>query len=384
MIRSVRVAGVWLSLLLVVLPVAAGFDDDFSGKTLRVDYFHSGTADEEHLALDRARVEGPWPGSRSQLIDPTNLGRYLVEVVDLGTNRLLYTRGFASIYGEWETTGEALAGTWRTFPEAVRVPEPRRSFHLRIRKRQADQSFREMWSVTIDPASRFVDRSPLPEATVRVLRNSGHPSVKVDLLVLGDGYTADEMGLFRAAAKRIVDELFTEQPFSLRRDDFNVRTVESPADRSGVTLPRAGVFRRSPLGTRYNTFDLERYVLTLDDRSWRDVAAVAPYDAVLILLNERKYGGGGIFNLYATAAAGSAFSPYLAIHEFGHHVAGLGDEYYVATVAYEDLGGQPVEAEFFEEPGHPPVRYADFAVQPAVVRVRHHESISEDGHLFAL
>ena len=135
-----------------ITSVLGGFDDDFTGATLRVDYYHSGTAAEEHLSVDRLRVEGPWPGSRTQLIDTTNLGRYLVEVVDLETNRMIYTRGFASIYGEWETTGEALGGTWRTIPEAVRIPEPRRPFQLRLRKRQADQSFREIWQKTIDPA----------------------------------------------------------------------------------------------------------------------------------------------------------------------------------------------------------------------------------------
>ena len=125
--------------------VRAEFDDDFTGATLRVDYDHTGTAHEEHVALHRIRVEGPWPGSRTQPIDTTNLGKYLTEVVDLASNRLLYTRGFASIFGEWETTGEGRAGTWRSIREAVRVPEPRRPFQLRIRKRGADQSFREIW-----------------------------------------------------------------------------------------------------------------------------------------------------------------------------------------------------------------------------------------------
>ncbi len=328
---------------LAISLAAAGFDDDFTGATLRVDYDHAGTADEEHVALERIRVEGPWPGSRSQLIDPTNLGKYLVEVVDLGTNRLLYTRGFASIYGEWETTGEASRGVWRSIPEAVRVPEPRRPFQLRIRKRQPDQSFAEIWSGTIDPASRFVDRPPLPARHVRTVMESGPPEVKVDLLVLGDGYAADEMEKFYADVERLVGILFEAEPFKSRKQDFNVRAIDTPAERSGIARPRAGIFRDSPLGTRYNSFDSERYVLSLQDRAWRDVAAAAPYEAVLILVNERKYGGGGIFNLYATAAADSAFAPYVVVHEMGHHFAGLGDEYYSSDVAYEEFSGVAVE-----------------------------------------
>jgi hypothetical protein len=328
---------------LAVTVAGAGFDDDFTGATLRIDYDHVGTAAEEHVALERMRVEGPWPGSRTKLIDPTNLGKYLVEVVDLATNRLLYTRGFASIYGEWETTGEAGRGVWRSIPEAVRIPEPRRPFQLRLRKRQPDQSFSEIWSIAIDPASRFVDRPPLPAGKVWTVMEHGAPAVKVDLLVLGDGYSAGEMKKFHADVERLVAVLFEAEPYASRKRDFNVRAIETPAAQSGVARPRAGVFRDSPLGTRYNSFDSERYVLSLDDRAWRDLAAAAPYEIVLILVNERKYGGGGIFNLYATAAADSAFAPYVVVHELGHHFAGLGDEYYSSDVAYEEFAGATVE-----------------------------------------
>jgi len=329
--------------LAAALPATAGFDDDFTGSTLRVDYYHTGTADAEHVALHRIRIEGAWPGSRTQPIDTTNLGKYLVEVADLESNRVLYSRGFASIYGEWETTREAREGTWRAIQEAVRIPEPRRPFQLRIRKRGADQSFREVWSVTIDPASRFVDRAPLPPADVVDLMVHGDPAVKADLLILGDGYPASGMERFESDARRAADSLFAVEPFASRKTDFNVRAIRTPAAESGISRPRAGVFRSTPVGARYNSFDSERYILTLEDHAWRDLAAAVPYEFVLILVHERKYGGGGIFNLYSTAAAGSSFAPYLVVHEFGHHFGGLGDEYFTSPVAYEEAEGEHVE-----------------------------------------
>ncbi|UCF68987.1 MAG: peptidase M64 [Acidobacteriota bacterium] len=332
-----------LTLVLIAPAGLAGFEQDFTGATLRVDYYHSGTASEEHFSLDRARVEGPWPGSRTQLIDTTNLGKYLVEIVDLDTNRTLYTRGFASIYGEWETTGEAQAGIWRTLAEAVRVPEPRRAFQLRLRKRQPDQSFAEIWQLTIDPASRFVDRAPVPRREVWSLLASGDPATKVDLLLLGDGYAGSQRDKFENDAQRLMGELFAVEPFTSRKADFNVHAIFTSAEYEGISRPRAGTFRNTPLGVRYNSFDSERYILTMDDRGWRDVAASAPYETVVILVNDRQYGGGGIFNLYATLAVDSAFSPYLFVHEFGHHFAGLGDEYYTSDVAYEELPGPRVE-----------------------------------------
>ena len=197
--------------------------------------------------------------------------------------------------------------------------------------------------IGIDPGSRFVDRAPLPPADVWTVFESGAPGTKVDLLFLGDGYAAGEIEKFHGDVERLTEALFSVEPYASRREDFNVRAVDTPAAHSGISRPRSGVFRDSPLGARYNSLDSERYVLTLDDRAWRDAAAAAPYDAVVILLNEQKYGGGGIFNLYCTAAAGSAFSDYLVIHEFGHHFAGLGDEYFTSSVAYEDLGGPQTE-----------------------------------------
>ena len=320
-----------------VLAARAGFDEDFTGATLRVDYHHIGTSTEEHLALDRVRVEGPWAGSRTRLLDTTDLGEYLVEVADRATHTVMYTRGFGAIFDEWQTTGEALGGAWRAMPAAVRVPEPRRPIELRIRKRAADQSFRELWSAVIDPASRFVDRAPVPAGASWAIRDSGPVASKVDLLVLGDGYARADEAAFRADAERLVTALFTYEPFAGRRADFNVRAAFAPSERPGVTRPRSAQFQDTPLRTRYNTFDSERYVLTLDDRAWRDVAAVAPYEFVLMLVNERQYGGGGIFNLYSTASARSSYADYLVVHEFGHHFAGLADEYYTSPTAYEGL-----------------------------------------------
>jgi hypothetical protein len=327
----------------VTAVVAAGFDDDFTGQTIRVDYYHTGTAHEEHLTLDRARIEGPWPGSRSLLVDDSNLGKYMVEVVDLATNRLLYSRGFASIYGEWETTGEARDGTWRTIQEAVVLPEPRRSFQLRIRKRQADQSFNEIWAITLDPRSRFVDRAPVPSRQVWTVLEHGDPAVKVDLLILGDGYTQDEMKTFHQDVTRLTEALFHYEPFAGHKQAFNVRAIDTPALASGISRPRSGVFHDTPLGARYNAFDSERYILSMEDRKWRDVAAAAPSDFVLILVNERKYGGGGIYNLYSTAAASSSYSPYLVVHEFAHHFAGLADEYFTSPTAYEEFNDVKTE-----------------------------------------
>jgi IgA peptidase M64/peptidase M64-like protein len=343
----IRLLGLALALALAALPPDGGFEARFTGRTLRFDYFHSGTAKEEHVSLGGLRLEGEWPGSRVHLVDETNLGKYLFEVIDPATNRTIWSRGFASIYGEWETTGEAAAGTRRTFHESMRFPETRGKAQLVLKKRAADGSFREIFSTVVDPASRFVDRSPVSSAgKVWAVFENGPPAVKVDLLFLGDGYAAAETEKFHADVRRLADALFAIEPFKSRRGDFNVRAIDLASPASGVTDPRTATWRRTPLGLAYNAFDSERYMLTFADEAVREAAAQAPYDALILLSNSRKYGGGGIFNLWNTAAVDSAEAAYLVVHEFGHSFAGLGDEYYTSQVAYESYnppGTEPWE-----------------------------------------
>jgi hypothetical protein len=310
--------------------------------TLRVDYVHSGNASEERFALDGVTREGAWPGRPDRPLDDTNLGKYFFEVRDPLTNRVLFSRGFASIYGEWETTSEARE-VERAFHESVRFPEPDRPVQLVIRKRDRRNLFREVWSLRIDPGGLAVDRrGPPTELKVWAVLENGPPAQKVDLLLLGDGYTAAEMAKWHADARRLAEMLFAVSPFKERRGDFNVWAVDTPAAESGVARPSDGVHRHSPLRAAYDAFGSERYVLAFDNKRLREAAAAAPYDFIEIVVNDRKYGGGGIHNLYATVSADNAFTPYVFVHEFGHHFAGLADEYYTSAVAYE-TGGERLE-----------------------------------------
>ena len=313
------------------------FDASFTGATMRVDYFHTGgPTSGETIALDRVVDDGDWPGSRTQLVDATNLGKYRFEVRNKRTQDLMYSRGFASIYGEWETTAEQKT-LHRTFHESLRFPWPREPIVVTLSKRQADNSFASIWTTGIDPGSRLVVAAPIRQHSGRVwpVFINGPAATKVDLLVIGEGYTAREMAKFHADVKRLLPALFEQEPFKGRRADFNVRALDLPSAESGIHRPNAGVFRRTPLSTEYNVFDSERYVLTLDNRALRDAASAAPYEFIEILVNDKTYGGGGIFNDQATASVDSAFSPYVFVHEFGHHFAALADEYYTSDVAYE-------------------------------------------------
>ncbi len=305
-------------------------------RTMRVDYFHTGNTKQELFSLDEVVVEpAAWPGPANAAEDVLRYGAYGFDVRDAASKRLLYSRGFGSIYDEWVTTEEAQAIT-RTFHESVRFPLPSAPVTVTVRKREAGNTWRDVWTVPVDPKDMFVN-SAAPEPSpgpVIELEKHGDPATKVDVLLLGDGYTAAERPKFEADAKRLADVLFETSPFKERRSDFNVWGLVPAARESGISRPSLGIHRANPASSTYDAFGSERYILAFDNKAFRRLASYAPYDVVEIVVNGRTYGGGGIYGLYSTVAADNAFAPYVFVHEFGHHFAALADEYYTSPVAY--------------------------------------------------
>ncbi|MEQ1897166.1 MAG: M64 family metallopeptidase [Vicinamibacterales bacterium] len=322
---------------------APAYDRWFTDATMRVDYFHTGGKGAEVVALDRVVDDGAWPGSLTALLDTSGLGAYLFQVEDAATHTPLYSRGFSSVFAEWVTTAE-VRSSHRTFHESLRFPWPKGPVRLVLKRRAPGGALRDVWTTRVDPAASSVTRvrmAGLPP--VWPLVENGPPSRKVDLLLVPAGYTRDELPKFHADAVRLVEAMFAVEPYRSRRADFNIRGLDMPAAESGVSRPAQGVFRRGALGVEYSIFGTERYMLATDNRALRDVASAAPYDVVEVLVNEQAYGGGGIFGAHATVAVDSVAADYVFIHEFAHHFAGLGDEYYGSAVAYETGKRRPPE-----------------------------------------
>ena len=170
--------------------------------------------------MDRVVLEPlEWPGNLNKSIDESQLGEYLFEVREQASGKLLYSRGFNSIFGEWKTTDEALHGN-RTFSESLRFPAPESVVEVVLKERAGD-AFHEVWKTVVDPKDKFVDRSrpPSPGALME-LQKMGDPATKVDLLILGDGYTAAERPKFEKDARRFTDALFAASPFHEHQKRF--------------------------------------------------------------------------------------------------------------------------------------------------------------------
>jgi len=335
-----KTAFVLITTMIFAVGASAGepFERHFEDATLRIDFHHTGNAEEEIIAIDRIYRQGAWAGPLEKITDPFSYGGYLVEARDPANGSLLFSKGFDSYFGEYRTTGAAEAGTMRTYHESILLPFPKRPLDVTITARRRDGSSVVLTSTTVDPKSVGIASEPPSAGALVVEAYVGGPVHEVlDVAILGEGYTSAETETFKADLGHAVEILLAHPPFAAHRSRISVRGVMAPSHESGCDEPTRGVFRSTALGATFNSLGSERYMLTEDNRAMRDIAANVPYDALIIMVNHDRYGGGGIYNLFCTFTAHSEWADYLLLHEFGHSFAGLADEYYSSSVAYNDF-----------------------------------------------
>ncbi|GMU84938.1 MAG: hypothetical protein AMXMBFR48_01800 [Ignavibacteriales bacterium] len=321
------------------------FNRYFEDKTLRIDYVHAGNASEDTYFLKGLREEPFWGGSLINLIDIFNLGKYKVEVRDRASGDIIYTRHYATLFSEWQTTDEAKNIT-KAFEESVVIPYPKKPVIVKFYTRDRRNELHEKYSVEIDPAGYFIQEDQrMPFDTMRI-HYSGDHHKKVDIVILAEGYTTDDMGKFELDCERFKDYLFNSSPYKERKNDFNIWAVKVISGDAGTDIPKPGVYRNTALGSTFYTFDVERYLMTESFWAVRDAAANVPYDQIFILVNNGKYGGGAIYNHYSVCINNNPSEEYIFVHEFGHGFASLADEYYTSDVAYNEF--YPVDIEPLE------------------------------------
>lgn len=327
------------------LHAQVNFDDYFIPKTLRVDYILAGDATHTGVYLSQMKQEPFWGGSRKNLIDTFGYGEFEVRVKDLETEKLIYSKGFCTLFQEWQTTAEA-KNLRRAFYQTTTVPFPKHPVSFELYKRNKEGTFAPLYSLEIDPDDYFIVRENPKFCKVTKIVDSGDPSVNVDIAFIAEGYKKDEMDKFREDVKRISEYLFSTTPFDLYKNKFNIWAVESVSEDSGPDVPGEGIYNNTIGNSSYFTFDTPRYLTTYDVKSTRDIAANVPYDQIYLLINSPRYGGGGIFNHYTACTSDHELTPEVLTHEFGHGFAGLADEYYSGSVAYEDF--YPLDREPWE------------------------------------
>ncbi len=325
----------------------AVFDDYFLDKALRIDFYMIGDAKEEFITIDHLYQEEIWPENTNNLIDTFNNGRYAVKVYDVASNQLVYSKGFDCMFGEYKTTTPALNGVKRTFNRSLHIPFPKRPILFVIESRDKKNLLHPLFSENIDPSDYHIIRETTHsnDFIYEALKN-GDPHQKVDLAFLAEGYTAEDKDKFKSDVDRFSGYLFEIEPYKSNKQKFNAYGVLRPSAESAMDEPRQGVFKKTVLNASFNAFDLDRYMLTEEGKKLREIAARVPYDAIIILVNSKRYGGGGIYNDYCITTVDSPASKGVFVHEFGHSFAGLADEYYMSDVSYNDFypkGVEPLE-----------------------------------------
>jgi hypothetical protein len=323
------------------------FKDYFVNKALRVDLYLVGDAREEIALVDKLYQEDLWPENPDRLVEPFENGAYAVEVYDIASNRLIYKRGFSAMFGEYRTTTPAINGEKRVFDRPVRIPMPLRPVLFIIESRDKKNLLHPICTQRIDPADTGVIRETADahDFVYQSLKN-GEPQHCVDLVFVAEGYTANDQAKFKSDVDRFAAALFEVEPYKSNKQFFNISGIMRPSVESAMDEPRQGAFKKTLLNASFNTFGTDRYLLTEEDKELHEIAAQLPYDAIVILVNARRYGGGGIYNDYCMTTVDNERSKAVFVHEFGHSFAGLADEYYTSDVSYNDMypkGTEPLE-----------------------------------------
>ena len=314
------------------------FANNFTDQTLRIDYNHTGNATEQFISMDEVWRQGIWAGSRTKLIDNLDLGVYYAKLYDAASGELIWSKGFNSYFGEWQTTGPAGQGIMHTYHESVLTPFPRQPVEFALESRDEGGQLVEFYRTPIDPNSWQVRLDPAPANITTVDGHiGGDPHGCVDIAIVGEGYTEAEIAKFKKDVKHFTELMINYEPYNSYREKINIRGALLPSQDSGCDEPSRGVHQRTSLGCTFDSLGSERYMLTEDNRAMRDVAQAVPYDVLYIMVNQERYGGGGIYNLFCTFTSDNQWSDYVFLHEFGHSFAGLADEYYTSNVAYTDF-----------------------------------------------
>ncbi len=318
------------------------FEDYFENKTLRMDYIHAGNSDTSYIFFEKFKEEKFWGGSTTNLIDKFNYGHYRLSVYDAKTNTLIFSKGYCSLFQEWQTIDEAKKID-KSFYEVALMPFPKNEITVTIEERDKKNVFHKMFEMNINPTNYFIQKEQKYNFNVVQVLNNGNHNTKVDIVFIPDGYTKDEMEKFKKDVDKFSKALFKYEPFKKYKKNFNIWAVEAPSQESGTDIPGEKVWKNTIVNSNFYTFDSERYLTTSDMETLHDLSSLAPCDQIYILVNTAKYGGGGIYNFYNLTCSDHYASELVFVHELGHGFGALADEYWTSETSYNDYYDLTVE-----------------------------------------
>lgn len=321
-----RTLAIILMCIVAKAATAQIFDDYFEDKTLRIDYIFSGNSSSQAISLDQLNQSPRWYGKRSNLSEVPVEGNGAIIVREHSKENIIYKNSFSTLFQEWQTTDEAKT-TIKAFENVFLVPMPKDTVDITVELRNNRREVVASMTHVVNPKDILIRHIGEHKTPYETMLQAADTTRCINIAFVAEGYTREEMPIYIEDVKKSIDALFSHEPFKSRKEVFNIIAVEPASEESGTSVPRKGIWKRTALGSHFDTFYTERYLTTLHLKKLHDVLAGLPYEHIIVLVNTEVYGGGGILNSYNLSAAHHAKTLPVVVHEFGHSFAGLADEY---------------------------------------------------------
>lgn len=318
-----------ITIIMLALATMAGaqtFDEYFEDNTLRLDYVLGGDSAAQYIQLSQLYKQKQWAGRRNRLAETYLLGNAQINVFDSATGKLIYVHTFSTLFQEWLNETEATQMK-RAFEASYNIPFPKRPIDIRVTLTDNHNKICAMLTHHVDPTDILI--RPIGDNGIpyKYIQKNGDVSGCVDIAIVAEGYTADEMDKFYRDSQRAADAIFSHEPFKSMKHRFNVVAVGAVSNESGPSEPGRGIWHDTVLRSHYDTFYSDRYLTTSAVHKLFDLLSGVPFEHIIVLINTPRYGGGGIYNQWMCSSSDHATFKQVLVHEFGHSYAGLADEY---------------------------------------------------------
>lgn len=336
-----------LCLLSIATIQAQVFTDYFQDKTLRIDYLFTGNASKQAICVDALSSLPTWAGRKHHLAELPLQGNGQITMRDAASGNVIYKTSFSSLFQEWLETDEAQHIT-KGFENTFLVPYPLKPAEIEITLLDPRKNIRTRMKHLVDPNDILIQQKGTSHITPhKYIQKKGKPEQCINVAILAEGYTEEEMDTFYKDAEIACESLFAHEPFKSMKKRFNIVAVASASQDSGVSIPRLGQWKHTAFSSHFSTFYSDRYLTTSRLKSVHDALAGIPYEHIIILANTDEYGGGGIYNSYTLTTAHHAEFRPVVVHEFGHSFGGLADEYFYDDDVMNDT--YPLDVEPWEQ-----------------------------------
>ena len=316
-----------VALLLTVLVQAQSYDAYFTKEALRLDFYLYGTKSTTYASLKGMKKEPLFGGSHTHLIHP-NQGEYRVQVLEIGSGKVLFSKGMVTLMEEWQGM-ETDATKTEFFEIPCQTPFPKGPVEETFERTTKEGKIQKNYTTKVDTTDKIKHKEHPVKYPIKPILQNGSPQKMVDIAVIPEGYTQEQMDKFVADVKRLFDYLFATPPYNKHKKDFNIQAILAPSQESGTDMEGSPTtYKNTLLDSHFYSFGMDRYLTCPSLFKAADVAAAVPYDQLFVVVNTKEYGGGAFYNVINLNVSDNKYAEKTFVHEFGHGFVGLADEYY--------------------------------------------------------